>query len=97
MNQVILSAIANKAVLRLEYHGFYRVVEPHAYGVNDLGHELLRCYQTSGGSESHEQQGWKLLLLSETYSISQSGATFAGARQDYKRGDKAMSRIYAQL
>ena len=97
MNQTIISAIAKKEVLRLEYHGFHRVVEPHAYGVNNLGHELLRCYQTSGGSQSHEPQGWKLLLLSETHSIMVSGASFANPRPGYKRGDKDMSHIYAQL
>lgn len=97
MNQTIASAIAKKEVLRLEYHGFYRIVEPHAYGINHLGHEVLRCYQTGGGSKSGKPLGWRLLRLDETHAITTTGSSFAGARPNYDRDDKGMSSIYAQL
>lgn len=97
MNQTIIKAIDTKHILRLEYHGYYRLVEPHTYGVNKKDHETLSCYQIEGGSESKEQQGWKLLLVHEAHAISMIDTVFQGARNGYKRDTKTMKRIYAQL
>ncbi|WP_186119563.1 hypothetical protein [Burkholderia gladioli] len=96
-HQQLIDAITHKRVLELRYDGYYRVVEPHAYGVSDEGHFLLRCYQTAGGSQSGNTVGWKLLRADEIGSLHESGALFRGARPGYKRNDLAMQRIYAQL
>ena len=66
MNQAIIDGIKTKHLLRLEYHGYFSIVEPHTYGVNQKGNEVISCYQVSGGSESNEPQDWKLLLISVT-------------------------------
>lgn len=97
MNDLIVSAIAEKAVLSLVYDGRHRAVEPHAYGVNHRGHDVLRCFQVSGGSSSGQSHDWKLLLVHDASAITRTGATFSTARPDYKRGDEAMRHIYAQL
>jgi len=97
MNSVIATAIAEKAILTLTYNGSNRVVEPHAYGVNHLGHDVLRCFQVSGWSDSGQSHGWKLLIVRDAFAISKTGAVFASARKCYKRGDKAMRHIYAQI
>jgi len=97
MVETIESAIQNLSVIKLSYHGFHRLVEPHAYGVNNLGHDVLRCWQVSGGSVSGEPQGWKLLRVSEIASITNSGTSFSGARSGYRKGDKHMVRIHAEL
>ena len=97
MNQQIIEAIKTKYLLRVEYHGYYRIVEPHTYGVNHKDHETLSCYQVSGGSESNEPQGWKLLLIHEAHAIVMTETAFSGARDGYKRDTKTMKRMYAQL
>ncbi|MET3216069.1 UNVERIFIED_ORG: hypothetical protein ABIC48_003838 [Burkholderia territorii] len=79
------------------YDGYDRVVEPHAYGINDDGHYLLRCYQTAGGSRSGNPVDWKLLRTDKIGYLHETGALFQNARHDYKRNDSAMRRIYAQL
>lgn len=97
MNQKIIEAIKTQHRLRVEYHGYYRIVEPHAYGINQKDHEVVSCFQISGGSESNEQQGWKILLVHETHAISMTDSAFPGPRYGYKRDTTTMKRIYAQL
>lgn len=97
MNPVIIDAINTKHLLRLEYHGYYRLVEPHTYGINQKDHEALSCYQVAGGSESNELEGWKLLLINEAHSILITNKKFLNSRDGYKPNTKTMKRIYAQL
>lgn len=97
MNKLIIDAITNKQLIDLHYSGYSRTVEPHAYGVDKNGVEKLRCYQVAGGSASHDPVNWKILTVDEMFSVHTTGRGFAGARLDYKRGDKAMQIIYAQL
>jgi hypothetical protein len=47
----ICDAIRSMQTLSFTYNGFRRVVEPHAYGIDTKGHEALRAFQTTGGSE----------------------------------------------
>lgn len=96
MNPILLQAIQQHKVLELRYHGYSRIVESHAYGRDKDGDEIVRCYQTSGGSESGERTGWKLLKVQEAFSLHLTDSTFS-ARSEYKRNDKAMDHIFAQL
>lgn len=95
--QLLVTAITERKVVVLRYHGYARTVEPHCIGESAAGNLLLRCWQTGGGSVSNEPIGWKLLDVSEVHSASVSDTSFASARPGYKRGDTAMRRIYAQL
>jgi hypothetical protein len=97
MKKIIFDAISTKHLLRIEYHGYYRLVEPHTYGINKKRHEILSCYQVAGGSESNETQGWKLLLINEIHAISMIDDVFLNARDGYKRNTKTIQNIYAQL
>ena len=95
MNQLIIDAVNGRKCLELRYHGYSGIVEPHAYG-RDKDGEVLRCYQTSGGSVSGERAGWKLLKVREIFSLQLLKDIFL-IRKEYKKGDKAMERIFAQL
>lgn len=98
MNPAICEAIREHRVLQLNYHWGHRVVEPHTYGLNDNGHELLRVYQVSGASESGEHRGWKLLRVDEIRGLQILDEQFQGPRPGYNRGDRAMDQaIYCQL
>lgn len=96
MNSTVIQAIRDRKVLELRYHGYSRIVEPHAYGRDKDGDEILRCYQTSGGSESGERIGWKLLKVREVFSLHLTKDIFS-IRPEYKRNDKAMGYIFEQL
>ena len=63
MNALLIGAIKERKLVELRYHGFSRFVESHAYGRDKDGGEILRCFQTSGGSDSGAQSGWKLLKV----------------------------------
>jgi len=96
MLNTIIDAINNKSVLSFTYKGIDRVVEPHAVGVSTAGNEVLRCYQIEGG---HNKQGhdWDLCTLSKILNLSLTGDSFSSARPGYAKGDKGMSRIYAEI
>ena len=96
MRRTLIDAINSKKILSLSYDGLRRVVEPHAVGMTAKGNDVLRCYQTQGG---HVDAGhkWDSLDLSKMSSVSDTGQRFENARPGYKRGDKVMETIYAQL
>ena len=97
MNISIARAIQERRLLKLAYHGYYRLVEPHAYGINPDHHEILRCWQVEGGSESGERSGWKLLRVDEIHTMTCTEQRFSSPRNGYKRGDSAMMKNYVQL
>lgn len=96
---LIRSAIAVQQVLVLRYEGWTsdRAIEPHTYGRDAKGDDLIRAWQESGGSASGERIGWKLFKTSKIVSMSLSAGTFTGTRAGYKRGDPSMQTIYAEL
>lgn len=96
MKDEISHAISEKKLLELRYNGYMRTVEPHAYGRDKNGDQVLRCFQTSGGSDSGERVGWKLLKVADAYAIHMLNQTFQ-QRPEYKRNDKAMNYIFCQL
>lgn len=96
MNKTIEEAIQTRQLLELRYHGFSRIVEPHAYGRDKNGDEVLRCFQISGGSESGERTGWKLLKISEVFSLHNTTRNFI-PRPEYRRNDKVIDYMFCQL
>ncbi len=97
MNQSIIHAIREMKLISLTYKGTDRVVEPHAYGVSAKGNELLRCYQIHGGHTSTKAHDWDLLTISKIENLNVLSDGFSSARPDYKRDDKHIPTIYAQL
>lgn len=90
-------AISAQLLIEITYDEYSRVVEPHAYGITEDGDYLLRAYQVSGGSESNQSVGWKLFRVDEIRSMRVLDGTFSGPRDGYKRDDKVMVQIIAQL
>lgn len=94
--KTITDTVQQRHLLELQYHGYSRTVEPHVDGRDKSGDEVLRCYQNSGGSESGERFGWKLLKVAEVFFIHQLKESFP-QRPEYKRNDKAKDYIFSQL
>lgn len=97
MNQIICDAINNKKCLAIQYGGFDRVIEPHAYGLTKEGHEVMRIWQIRGGSRSGKMPPWRLFRLDETHAIQILDEIAQTPRPSYRRGDKSMRVIYCQV
>lgn len=95
--KIIISAIRNRRVLALRYHGYSRIVEPHMLGETKVGNLALSAWQTAGGSVSGEIPGWKILKLSEIVGLNPTGETFATWRYGYNPETKEMTNIRAKL
>ena len=92
----ISDAIHSHRRLRLWYRGGFRTVEPHAFGISDGSHPVLRAYQVSGYSRSREQ-GWKLFRMDEVHALTVLDEAFENPRAGYMRNDPTMTKIYSEL
>lgn len=96
MNDLICQAINEKRLLKFDYHGKTRIVEPHTFGVNKASNDILSAYQVGGQSDSGVQN-WKLFLLDNVLNITILDDIFDGPESGYVRDDKRMARLYCQL
>lgn len=88
--------IAQRKCLELRYNGLRRLVEIHAVGYTSDGNAIMRVWQVSGGSNSGEVPGWKLLRLDEVSGMAITDTASQAPRAGYKRGDRHMLRIVCQ-
>lgn len=91
------NALRQGKCLELRYDGFTRIVEVHAVGTSEEGHDLMRVWQVRGGSVSKERTGWKLLRLDEAFGANVTNEKSEAPRNGYKRGDKAMRLIDCEV
>ena len=93
---MLINAIRDRECLAFVYGGLQRVVQPAAVGVSRAGNEVLRCYQIAGGhvTSGHD---WDLVDLSKISSLKPTEEHFQDNPPGYRRGDKDMTKIYAQL
>ncbi len=96
MLQTIINAIHNRDYLAFTYSGYSRVVQPAAVGISSAGNDVLRCYQTAGGhvTPGHE---WDLCDISKISNLRVTGEHFVGEPPHYRKGDRGMTTIYAEL
>ena len=92
----IIQAINNRQEISFVYSGLQRIAQPSAVGISTAGNDILRCFQTQGKhiTPGHE---WDLCTVSKISSFKVTGETFDVNPPGYKRGDRAMQRIHAQL
>ena len=95
--EIITDAISNRLCLDVRYNNRLRRVEPYVLGKASDGKLLLLCYQISGGSESGQSAGWKMLSLAQLQAIEITPARFVGGRLAYGQKTKAMQTILARL
>jgi hypothetical protein len=90
--QEICDAIINKRKIKFTYNGVERIGEPQCYGINTRNNEAIRMYQKSGSSRPEE-----LLLVSQMKSYTILDEHFTSPGPNYRKDDKAMKKIFAQL
>ena len=96
MLNTLISAIQQRKHIAFTYSGLARVAQPAAVGESRAGNPVLRCYQTEGGhvTAGHE---WDFCELSLIVGLRVIETTFASDPPGYRKGDKHMTKIYAEL
>jgi len=92
----ICDAIRLRRVVRFQYHGGVREVEPYVYGRNASGSELLRAYQLRGASRSGET-GWKMFHVEDISQLSVTFEPFEAPRAGYTPGDKVITFVNCRI
>jgi hypothetical protein len=93
----LCAAIRRRSLVMFEYGDLIRVVEPHRYGVNSAGHEMLSGWLRAGYSRSDPAGGWRNYLLSDLHALQVLDAPFAGTRPGYAAHDPRMREVYCEL
>lgn len=77
--ELILSAMKNRAMLRLRYEGHfgYLDVEPQGLGRNGDGKLLLWCYEIANVQECEPSGGWHLLTVADIVAAFPSGESYS--------------------
>lgn len=96
MIKTIISAIESRKEINFTYDGLPRIAQPAAIGESSNGNVVMRCYQTHGRhiTPGHE---WDLCTVSNIGELEITADSFRTDPPHYKRGDKHMRQIYAQL
>lgn len=96
MRNELIVAIQGRKTVTFVYDGIAREAQPCAIGISRAGNEVLRCYQTAGGhvTPGHE---WNFCQLSKIRNLAVTNKVFQGEPPRYRRGDKDMSQIFAEL
>jgi hypothetical protein len=92
MNELIMSAIRNKRRIHFTYNHKPRVAEPQCYGISTAGKEVVRVFQLSGGTQPEP-----LFEVAKMDHLFLTNESFDKPGPNYKRGDSAMSVIFAEL
>lgn len=94
---LICEAITQRSVIRFDYSGGSRDVEPFCHGTSRTGNELLRGYQVGGYSESGNPIGWKIFSVEQMGQIKILEKTFSGSRPQYNPNDSVMAMIHCRV
>lgn len=93
-----IRAISSRRLVSFTYDGLERVVIPAAYGLNNnTGHVLLRAYQIAGQDATRQLPAWSLFRADQIAGGMILEESFVDPPPRYRRGDRSMNIIYAQL
>lgn len=93
----LCQAIARRSLIMFQYADLIRVVEPHRFGINSAGNEMLSGWLLAGYSRSDPQGGWRNYLMTDIHDFQLLDAPFASARPGYAAEDTRMREVYCQL
>jgi hypothetical protein len=97
LREQLCAAVRRRSLVMFEYGDLIRVVEPHRFGVNSAGHEMLSGWLRAGYSRSDPAGGWRNYLLSDVSALQVLDAPFAGTRPGYAAHDPRMREVYCEL
>jgi hypothetical protein len=91
---MLYGAIEKKRLIRFEYKGKERIVEPHDYGIQK-GIPRLLSWQV-GGQSSNRLPGWRWFDVSEMQGVEVLEKSFRGNREvagKHHQWDKVFIRV----
>lgn len=95
VTDVVCTAIRQRTMLRFEYDGKSRLVQPYCHGVSSAGHEVLRAVDVSGRGPGF---GFgKLWLLTKMSAVVDTGTAFLPDDPNYNPNDSAMRSIHCRI
>ena len=97
LREQLCAAIRRHSLVMFEYGDLIRVVEPHRFGVNSAGHEMLSGWLRAGYSRSDPAGGWRNYLVGDVRALQVLDAPFAGTRPGYVAPDPRMREVYCEL
>ena len=97
LREQLCAAIRRRSLVMFEYGDLIRVVEPHRFGLNSAGHEMLSGWLRAGYSRSDPAGGWRNYLVSDVHALQVLDAPFAGTRPGYVGHDPRMREVYCEL
>lgn len=97
MYLTIFQSIENCRLLHFHYDGYSRVVEPHLFGVDRRGLDVLYGYQVAGADIMGRHIGWKCYVAKDMHTILALDARFVGPRVSYDPNFHTWQRVYVQV
>jgi len=97
VNATICEAIRSRRLIMFAYADLIRVVEPHLYGVNSAGHEMLTAWLRPGHSRTDPQGGWRNYRLDDLSRLQRLPEGFDAPRPGFNPNDSRMREVYCAL
>ncbi|WP_281977656.1 hypothetical protein [Pseudorhizobium flavum] len=85
---LIETAITDRLIIFLRYHGADRTVLPHILGKDRQGHLALSAWQVSGTG-----QGWRLFHLDQVEELQQTNSRFLLNAPGYNPADPSFTAV----
>jgi hypothetical protein len=92
----LVMAILDHRLVRFQYQGLERTVEPHLLGLHEAGEPMLVAYQTGGGSQSGQIPGWRTFITTSIEDVVLDDHHFPGPRGDLVVNTQRMLEIFAR-
>ncbi len=96
MSPMIAQAVREHRIMTFSYHELPRTVEPHTYGVDGDGDEILVAYQIGGLTQSGSLPLWRNFKVAGIRQADFTHAVFGSTRPGYNAYDSRLSVIYAR-
>ena len=93
----LFRAIEDRHLIQMCYGSYYRVIEPHVYGADSRGVDVLRAYQVAGLDGSKRDIGWKWFNTRHITNVVVLAAHFQQERTGVPVPPGAIRRIYCQV
>ena len=89
---LIETAITDRLVIFLRYHGADRTVLPHILGKDRQGHLALSAWQVAGTG-----QGWRLFHLDQVEQLQQTNSRFLVNAPGYNPADPSFTVVLQRV
>ncbi len=96
MYLLIFQAIEGQQLMQFLYEGYSRIIEPHMYGSDAAGVDLLCGFQIAGADEFRKHTGWHKYEVSKIEHLECLPTKYPGPRHPYRLYSRTFKRIYCQ-